>query len=102
MMLCTLKAPIEIDSLFDNVDFYSTISRAKFEDLNADLFQNTIEPVTKALADAKLDKTKIGDIVLIGGSTRIVKVRQLLREFFDNHELTLSINPDEAVAWGAG
>uniref|UniRef100_A0A914E2N9 Heat shock protein 70 n=1 Tax=Acrobeloides nanus TaxID=290746 RepID=A0A914E2N9_9BILA len=95
------QASIEIDSLFDGIDFYTTITRARFEELNADLFRNTMEPVEKALRDAKMDKCQIHDIVLVGGSTRIPKVQKLLSDFFSGKELNKNINPDEAVAYGA-
>jgi L1 cell adhesion molecule like protein len=95
------QANIEIDSLFDGTDFYTTITRARFEELCADLFRNTLEPVDKALRDAKIDKKEIHDIVLVGGSTRIPKVQKLLTEYFNDKELNKSINPDEAVAYGA-
>ncbi|KAL7671518.1 hypothetical protein ACOME3_006414 [Neoechinorhynchus agilis] len=95
------QASIEIDSLFEGVDFYTSITRARFEELNADLFRSTLDPVEKALRDAKLDKGRIDDIVLVGGSTRIPKIQKLLREFFNDKELNKSINPDEAVAYGA-
>ncbi|KAM3872010.1 heat shock 70 kDa protein 1-like [Diretmus argenteus] len=95
------QASIEIDSLFEGIDFYTSITRARFEDLNAELFKGTLEPVEKALKDSKLDKAKIADIVLVGGSTRIPKIQELLQEFFDGKELNKSINPDEAVAYGA-
>ena len=95
------QASIEIDSLFEGIDFYSTITRARFEELNADLFRSTLEPVEKALRDAKLDKAQIHDIVLVGGSTRIPKIQKLLQDFFNGKELNKSINPDEAVAYGA-
>merc|ERR1719220_1251671 len=95
------QANIEIDSLFEGVDFYTNITRARFEELCADLFRSTLEPVEKSLRDAKLDKAKINDIVLVGGSTRIPKVQKLLQDFFDGKELNKSINPDEAVAYGA-
>lgn len=95
------QATIEIDSLSDGIDFYTTISRARFEELNADLLRSTMEPITKALGDAKMDKSNIHDVVLIGGSTRIPKVQRLLQEFFGGKELNKSINPDEAVAYGA-
>lgn len=97
----TTQATIEIESLFDGVDFYTTITRAFFEQLNMDLFKNCMRPVEKVLADAKLDKSRINEIVLVGGSTRIPKIQQLLREFFNGKELNRSINPDEAVAYGA-
>merc|ERR1712165_679488 len=95
------QANLEIDSLFEGVDFYTSITRARFEELCADLFRGTLEPVEKALRDAKLDKSAIHDIVLVGGSTRIPKVMKLLSDFFNGKELNRSINPDEAVAYGA-
>merc|ERR1711902_137244 len=95
------QASIEIDSLFEGVDFYTSITRARFEELCADLFRGTMDPVEKALRDAKLDKSSIHDIVLVGGSTRIPKVQKLLQDFFNGKELNKSINPDEAVAYGA-
>jgi len=95
------QANIEIDSLFEGVDFYTSITRARFEELCSDLFKGTLEPVEKALRDAKLDKSGIDDIVLVGGSTRIPKVQKLLQNFFNGKELNKSINPDEAVAYGA-
>ncbi|KAL5489287.1 hypothetical protein EMCRGX_G018359 [Ephydatia muelleri] len=95
------QASIEIDSLHEGVDFYATITRARFEELNADLFRGTLEPVEKALRDAKFDKAQINEVVLVGGSTRIPKVQKLLQDFFNGKELNKSINPDEAVAYGA-
>ncbi|KNE61486.1 chaperone DnaK [Allomyces macrogynus ATCC 38327] len=95
------KATVEIDSLFEGVDFYSTITRAKFEDINAAAFGSTLEPVKQVLKDAKVDKKSVDDIVLVGGSTRIPKIQSLLVDFFDGKELNKSINPDEAVAYGA-
>merc|ERR1712178_103126 len=95
------QANIEIDSLFEGIDFYTSITRARFEELCSDLFKNTLEPVEKALRDAKLDKASIDDIVLAGGSTRIPKIQKLLQDFFNGKELNKSINPDEAVAYGA-
>jgi len=95
------QASIEIDSLHEGIDFYTSITRARFEELNADLFRGTQEPVEKALRDAKMDKGKIHDIVLVGGSTRIPKVQKMLQDFFNGKELNKSINPDEAVAYGA-
>lgn len=95
------QASIEIDSLFEGTDFYTSITRARFEELNADLFRSTMEPVEKAIRDAKMDKSTIHDIVLVGGSTRIPKVQKLLQDFFNGKELNKSINPDEAVAYGA-
>merc|ERR1712033_17203 len=95
------QANIEIDSLFEGIDFYTSITRARFEELCADLFRGTLEPVEKSLRDAKMDKATIHDIVLVGGSTRIPKVQKLLQDFFNGKELNKSINPDEAVAYGA-
>ena len=95
------EASIEIDALFEGVDFYSKISRARFEELCMDLFRSTLEPVERALKDAKLDKSSIHDVVLVGGSTRIPKIQKLLKDFFNGKELCMSINPDEAVAYGA-
>ena len=95
------QANIEIDSLFEGIDFYTSITRARFEELNNDLFHGTLELVAKALRDAKLGKDKIHDIVLVGGSTRIPKIQKLLQDFFNGKDLNKSINPDEAVAYGA-
>lgn len=95
------EATIEIDALYEGVDFYTKISRARFEELCADLFRSTLEPVEKALADAKFDKRSINDVVLVGGSTRIPKIQNMLQNFFCGKQLNLSINPDEAVAYGA-
>merc|ERR1739842_25770 len=95
------QANIEIDSLFEGVDFYTSITRARFEEMCSDLFRGTLEPVEKAMRDAKMDKSSINDIVLVGGSTRIPKIQKLLQDFFNGKELNRSINPDEAVAYGA-
>merc|ERR1712198_245718 len=95
------QANLEIDSLFEGIDFYTSITKARFEELCSDLFKGTLEPVEKALRDAKLDKSSIDDIVLVGGSTRIPKIQKLLMDFFNGKELNRSINPDEAVAYGA-
>nr|AQL57187.1 heat shock protein 70C1 [Thysanoessa inermis] len=95
------QASVEIDSLYDGVDFYTSITRARFEELCADLFRGTLEPVEKALRDARQDKSQIEDIVLVGGSTRIPRIQKLLQDFFNGKELNKSINPDEAVAYGA-
>ncbi|XP_037332501.2 heat shock 70 kDa protein 1-like [Pungitius pungitius] len=95
------QASIEIDSLFEGVDFYTSVTRARFEELCSDLFRGTLEPVQKALNDAKMDKGQIHDVVLVGGSTRIPKIQKLLQDFFNGRELNKSINPDEAVAYGA-
>lgn len=94
------QASVEIDSLY-GIDFYTSITRARFEELNQDLFRSCLAPVEKVLRDAKLSKSQIDEIVLVGGSTRIPKVQQLLTEFFNGKELYRSINPDEAVAYGA-
>ncbi|RZF40315.1 hypothetical protein LSTR_LSTR006924 [Laodelphax striatellus] len=95
------EASIEIDALYDGVDFYTKVSRARFEELCADLFRSTLHPVEKALNDAKMDKSSIHDVVLVGGSTRIPKIQSLLQNFFNGKSLNFSINPDEAVAYGA-
>merc|ERR1711988_1613413 len=95
------QANIEIDSLFEGVDFYTSITRARFEELCSDLFRGTLEPVEKSLRDAKMDKSAIHDIVLVGGSTRIPKIQKLISDFFNGKDLNKSINPDEAVAYGA-
>ncbi|XP_020813284.1 heat shock 70 kDa protein cognate 2 [Drosophila serrata] len=95
------EASLEIDALHDGTDFYSKISRARFEELNMDLFRSTMQPVERALSDAKMNKKAIHDVVLVGGSTRIPKIQKLLQDFFNGKTLNLSINPDEAVAYGA-
>ncbi|XP_078272090.1 heat shock 70 kDa protein 1A-like [Rhinoraja longicauda] len=97
----TTQTNVEIDSLFEGIDLYTSITRARFEELNSDLLRGTLEPVEKALTDAKLDKSQIHEIVLVGGSTRIPKIQKMLKEFFDGWELNKSINPDEAAAYGA-
>lgn len=95
------QATIEIDSLYDGVDYSTVITRARFEDMNASHFKRCMEPVEKVLRDAKISKSDVDEIVLVGGSTRIPKVQQLLSDFFNGKELCKSINPDEAVAYGA-
>jgi heat shock protein 1/8 len=95
------KTTVEIDSLFEGIDFSSQITRAKFEQLNGDLFRKCMEPVSKVLQDSGLSKGQIDEVVLVGGSTRIPKVQELLKDFFNGKELCKSINPDEAVAYGA-
>ncbi|KAH9324465.1 hypothetical protein KI387_004643, partial [Taxus chinensis] len=92
---------VEIESLFDGVDFSEPLTRARFEELNNDLFRKTMGPVKKAMDDAGLEKSQIHEIVLVGGSTRIPKVQQLLKDFFDGKEPNKGVNPDEAVAFGA-
>jgi heat shock 70kDa protein 1/2/6/8 len=94
-------ANIEIDALFDGVDFYTNITRARFDELCSDLFRGTLDPVEKSLRDAKIDKSSIDEVVLVGGSTRIPRIQKLLQDFFNGKELNKSINPDEAVAYGA-
>ena len=94
-------ANIEIDGLFEGIDFASVVTRAKFENLCDTLFKSTMEPVEQVLRDAKLSKSQIHEVVLVGGSTRIPKIQQLLSDFFGGKELCKSINPDECVAYGA-
>ncbi|KAI3648903.1 hypothetical protein MP228_006757 [Amoeboaphelidium protococcarum] len=95
------QASIEIDSLFEGVDFYTSITRARFEELCGDLFRGTLDPVEKVLRDSKIDKSQVDEIVLVGGSTRIPKVQKLVSDFFNGKEPNKTINPDEAVAYGA-
>ncbi|KAI8074127.1 heat shock 70 kDa protein 2 [Gongronella butleri] len=95
------QTTVEVDSLFEGIDFQSNITRAKFEEINSTSFNNTVEPVERVLKDAKIDKKDIHEIVLVGGSTRIPKIQSLLQDLFDGKELNKSINPDEAVAYGA-
>lgn len=95
------QANIEIDALYEGTDFFSSISRARFEELCLDLFRRCIDPVEKVLRDGKMDKGSIDEIVLVGGSTRIPKIQNMLSEFFGGKDLNKSINPDEAVAYGA-
>merc|ERR1712137_961177 len=92
---------IEIESFFEGDDFSETLTRAKFEELNMDLFRSTMKPVQKVIEDADMKKTDIDEIVLVGGSTRIPKVQQLVKEYFNGKEPSRGINPDEAVAYGA-
>ncbi|XP_075675385.1 heat shock cognate 70 kDa protein-like [Castanea sativa] len=96
-----MDTTIDVDSLCNGIDFFSTVTRAKFEELNMDLFRKCIHIVEKCLTDAKMDKSCVHDVVVTGGSSRIPMVQQLLREFFNGKELCKSINPDEAVAYGA-
>jgi heat shock protein 1/8 len=96
-----IETDIEVDSLFNGIDFFSTITRAKFSELNMDLFRKCIDIVEKCLTDAKMDKSCVHDVVVTGGSSRIPKVQELLQDCFDGKELCKSINPDEAVAYGA-
>ena len=96
------QTSIQIDSLFKGIDFCTSLSRAKFEELIGKYFQQAMGPIASALKDAGMSKNDIHDVVLVGGSTRIPKIQSLLKEFFNGKELNKSINPDEAVAYGAG
>ncbi|GKT56965.1 hsp70-like protein [Colletotrichum tofieldiae] len=95
------QTSIEIDSLFEGIDFYTSITRARFEELCQDLFRSTIQPVDRVLTDAKIDKSQVHEIVLVGGSTRIPRIQKLISDYFNGKEPNKSINPDEAVAYGA-
>lgn len=97
----THEYTIEIENLFEGFDFEENLTRAKFEELNSDLFKKTLGPVQKALDDAKKKKSEIDDIVLVGGSTRIPKIQEMIKEYFNGKEPNRYINPDEAVAYGA-
>ena len=97
----TASTTIEIDSLYDGIDFNTNITRARFEELCSDLFRKCMEPVERVMKDAKMSKGEIHDIVLVGGSTRIPKIQNMLSDFFNGKELYKSINPDEAVCYGA-
>merc|ERR1712109_389667 len=95
------QATIEIDSLFEGIDFSCSLSRARFEELNMDYFRNSMGPVEKCMRDSGIDKRNVHEVVLVGGSTRIPKVQSMLQEFFNGKQPCKSINPDEAVAYGA-
>lgn len=95
------QTSLEIDSLYEGIDFYTSITRARFEELCQDLFRSTMEPVERTLRDAKIDKSSVHEIVLVGGSTRIPKIQKMVSDFFNGKEPNRSINPDEAVAYGA-
>ncbi|KAK3344466.1 heat shock 70 kDa protein [Lasiosphaeria hispida] len=95
------QTSIEIDSLFEGIDFYTSITRARFEELCQDLFRSTLQPVDRVLTDAKIDKSLVHEIVLVGGSTRIPRIQKLITDYFNGKEPNKSINPDEAVAYGA-
>jgi heat shock protein 1/8 len=95
------QTSIEIDSLFEGIDFYTSITRARFEELCQDLFRSTLQPVDRVLTDAKIDKAQVHEIVLVGGSTRIPRIQKLISDYFNGKEPNKSINPDEAVAYGA-
>ncbi|CAN6295583.1 unnamed protein product [Urochloa humidicola] len=101
MMSSTSETTIEVDSLHDGIDFRTTIIRSRFEELNKDLFSKCLKALESCFHDAKMDKSSVHDVVLVGGSTRIPKVLNMLRDFFDGKELFRSINPDEAIAYGA-
>ena len=95
------QTSIEIDSLFEGIDFYTSLTRARFEELCQDLFKSTLDPVEKVLRDSKIDKSNVHEIVLIGGSTRIPRIVKLVSDFFNGKEPNKMANPDEAVACGA-
>jgi L1 cell adhesion molecule like protein len=95
------QTSIEIDSLFEGIDFYTSITRARFEELCQDLFRSTLQPVDRVLSDAKVDKSQVHEVVLVGGSTRIPRIMKLITDYFNGKEPNKSINPDEAVAYGA-
>jgi len=95
------QTKLEVESLFEGEDFSETVTWAKFEELNMDLFRSTLAPVKKVLEDADMKKNEIHEIILVGGSTRIPKVQQLVKEFFNGKEPSRGVNPDEAVAYGA-
>ncbi|EMF10938.1 heat shock protein SSB1 [Sphaerulina musiva SO2202] len=95
------QTTVEIDSLFDGEDFNASITRARFEDINSKAFNGTLQPVEQVLKDASIEKSKVDEIVLVGGSTRIPRIQKLLSDFFNGKKLEKSINPDEAVAYGA-
>merc|ERR1712132_30792 len=97
----THQARVEIEALFDGLDLSETLTRARFEEINADLFKNTLGPVKQVMEDSGLKKNQIDEIVLVGGSTRIPKIQQLIKDFFNGKEPNRGINPDEAVAYGA-
>ncbi|CAL5051256.1 unnamed protein product [Urochloa decumbens] len=101
MLSFTTQTTIEVDALHDGIDFCATITRSRFEELNKGLFNKCMKALDLCLRDAKMDKSRVHDVVLVGGSTRIPKVQNMLREFFDGKELRQTINPDEAVAYGA-
>ncbi len=97
----SMSTTVEVESLFDGSDLCETLTRAKFEELCNDLFQKAMEPVSQVLKDAKIDRSKVDEIVLVGGSTRIPRIQKLLSDYFNGKELCKSVNPDEAVAYGA-
>ncbi|KAL6907630.1 hypothetical protein ACP4OV_002669 [Aristida adscensionis] len=101
MLSSTTQTTIEVDSLYDGIDFSTTITRSRFDELNKELFGKCMEALEKCFDIAKMDKSCVHDVVLVGGSTRMIKMQSMLREFFNGKELTRTINPDEAVAYGA-
>ncbi|XP_047983712.1 heat shock cognate 70 kDa protein-like [Salvia hispanica] len=101
MLSSTSQSNIEIESLFEGIDLFTTITRARFNELNMDLFMKCMELVEKCLSDAKVEKSSVDEVVLVGGSSRILKVQELLKEFFNGKEACKTINPEEAVAYGA-
>ncbi|KAF8722492.1 hypothetical protein HU200_022318 [Digitaria exilis] len=101
MLSYAVQTSIEIDSLHGGIDFYATITRAKFEDMNKSFFSECVETVEKCLRDAEMCKASIDDVVLVGGTTRVPKVKSMLQDMFDGKELCMSVNPDEDVAYGA-
>ncbi|KAL2329572.1 hypothetical protein Fmac_017153 [Flemingia macrophylla] len=96
-----ITVTVEIDALFEGIDFYSSMTRARFEEINLELFEECMETVERCLTDAEIEKSSVHDVVLVGGSSRIPKVQKLLQDFFNGKDLCKSINPDEAVAYGA-
>merc|ERR1711881_222486 len=97
----THQTRVEIEALFDGTDLSETLTRARFEELNNDLFKNTLNPVKQVMEDGGMKKSEVDEIVLVGGSTRIPMVQQLIQDFFNGKEPNRGINPDEAVAYGA-
>merc|ERR1719266_1654188 len=95
------QTKVEVESLYDGQDFSETLTRAKFEELNMDLFRSTMKPVKKVLEDGDMKISDVNEIILVGGSTRIPKIQQLVKEFFKGKEPSRGVNPDEAVAYGA-
>ena len=96
-----LQVRVEVESLFDGIDLSEPLTRARFEELNNDLFKKTMGPVKKAMEDADFKKSEVHEIVLVGGSTRIPKVQELIKDYFEGKEPNKGVNPDEAVAFGA-
>ena len=101
LLSSTSQTSIDIESFHDGIDLYATTTRGRFEELNKDLFSKCMEAVERCFQDAKMDKSRVHDVVLVGGSTRMPKLQAMLREFFNGKELCRTINPDEAVAYGA-